>query len=376
MLLSEGEVVDGVGKVFLLHAQETHAGLNAAVAGFRLQQIAEALVGFVDLARVERGESGALGRIARDAGVHLGQFFLVLAYLRGNLRVIRVRLEILAKLRCTCGVSRVPDQRLAQRRLRVGIGRMSLKDADAFSARCAVVSEKRAKSNGVAWLGGTTRNQFAEAGNGSGFAFGSTVESLVVAERDVTVGRIVAVELAIDAHRLVVAALACQLAGLAKLVSFGGSAGQRIDARDIGIPGINFAQAIERLIRKIDGANQFVIFGKACESVSVVRCGEEDLLPSWMAMSGRPRASRARAFSARLARAASAEDWRRSFFERVLPGERATGNSLRADTPCQLFSIPSSALPFYFQFGFTMSSRAYPKLNLPVEKTVRNSARR
>ena len=84
-----------------------------------MQQIAEALVGFVDLARVERGESGALGRIARDAGVHLGQFFLVLAYLRGNLRVIRVRLEILAKLRCTCGVSRVPDQRLAQRRLRV-----------------------------------------------------------------------------------------------------------------------------------------------------------------------------------------------------------------------------------------------------------------
>ncbi len=73
VLLGLGEIADGAAEVLLLHAQKAHAGGDAAVVGIGCEERGEALFGFVEVVRVERGKGGALRGRARDAGVHLRQ---------------------------------------------------------------------------------------------------------------------------------------------------------------------------------------------------------------------------------------------------------------------------------------------------------------
>ncbi len=73
VLLGLHEIADGAAEVFLLHAQESHAGGDAAIVGIGCEKRGEALLGFVEAVRVERSKGGALRGRARDAGVHLRQ---------------------------------------------------------------------------------------------------------------------------------------------------------------------------------------------------------------------------------------------------------------------------------------------------------------
>src|SRR5580658_2081900 len=73
VLYSTSEVVDGIGEVLLLHAKKTHPRSRAAVRRILIQDRSEAVLRIVQVMRIERGISGALGRRAANAGVHLRQ---------------------------------------------------------------------------------------------------------------------------------------------------------------------------------------------------------------------------------------------------------------------------------------------------------------
>ena len=119
----------------------------------------------------------------------------------------------------------------------------------------------------------------AHGGNGLLLASGGAIESLVVGQGDIAVRRMIAIKLAVDAHGVVGLALTRQLAGVAKLVALATGAGQRFDLGDIWIVGVDFAQAIDRVVGLVDGADQLVVLGQAGEGFDVFGIGEQDLLP-------------------------------------------------------------------------------------------------
>ena len=96
----------------MLHAQESHAGGEASIVGIGGEERVEALLGVVEVVRVERSKCGALLGRARDAVVHLRQpgFAQLEALL--NLLILRMGLEILAQFLGRCGIRGVPDERL------------------------------------------------------------------------------------------------------------------------------------------------------------------------------------------------------------------------------------------------------------------------
>ena len=141
VLFRLGQIADGAGKVLLLHAQKSHARRNASVLRLLPQQFLEARLRFVQPVRVQCGKGRALGRRARNAGVHLRKLAFIRLQVAGDFRVLRMRLQILAQLRRRGRIGRVPYQRLAQRRLRIGILRMRFENANAFGPGLRVVGQ-------------------------------------------------------------------------------------------------------------------------------------------------------------------------------------------------------------------------------------------
>ena len=69
------------------------------------------------------------------------------------------------------------------------------------------------------------------------------------------------------------------LSGAAKLLAFFAGGGHGLDARDVGIVGIDAAQAIERLIGQVVRPGELQIFRKTLECFSIRGRGEQNLLP-------------------------------------------------------------------------------------------------
>ena len=156
---------------------------------------------------------------------------------------------------------------------------MRLQNANAFGARMRIVGEHDAERDGVARVGGISSDECAHTGDGLLLAAGGAVESLIVGQRNVAVGRLIAVKLAIDAQGIVIAALARELTCLPELFALLGRARHGLNASDVGIVGIDGAQTIEGLIGERVGSDELVIFGEARECVGVLRIGEKNLLP-------------------------------------------------------------------------------------------------
>jgi len=188
-----GQVTDRRAKVFLLHAQEAHARRNPPILRVLIQQRVEELFRFIEMVRIQRGESGALGRRARDAGVHLRQFDLILLQGAGNLRVRGMRFQIIAQLRGRGRIGRVPDQRLPQCDLGVGVVGVPLQNPNAVGARSGVVRQHGAQRDGEARIAGVAIGHGAHALEGLFLAAGGAVERLIIGEADVPIRRMVAI---------------------------------------------------------------------------------------------------------------------------------------------------------------------------------------
>ena len=159
----------------------------------------------------------------------------------------------------------------------------------------------------IARIAGIALRQDAHAGDGSFLAAGGAVQGLIVGQGNIAIGRTIAIELAIDAHGFVGLALAGQFACLAKRVALRADAGQGLNLGDIRIVGVDRAQAFQRLAGFVGGADQLEIFGQAGEGLSVLGSERRICCQIWMAISGRPRDSRAWAFCTKSARVALAD---------------------------------------------------------------------
>ena len=156
---------------------------------------------------------------------------------------------------------------------------MRAEDADAFSAGARVVGEHDAQLHGVTRIARIALGQAAHAGDGFLLAAGGAVEGFIVSQADVAIGRMVGVKLAIDAHGIVVAALSGEFAGLAQLLGRAAGGGHGFNFGDVGIVGIDAAQARQSCIGLCFVAREFVVTGEAGNGFSVVGRGEKNLLP-------------------------------------------------------------------------------------------------
>ena len=112
-----------------------------------------------------------------------------------KLRVLGWVLEIFPQLGRRGRIGRVPDQRLAQCGLRVGIVGVLLQNPDALGARARIVGEHDAQGDDETGIAGIALGQGAHAGESVRLAVGRGVEGFVVGQGYVAVGRMVAVEL-------------------------------------------------------------------------------------------------------------------------------------------------------------------------------------
>ena len=162
-----------------------------------------------------------------------------------------MRLEIFAQFGSRSGIRGVPHERLAQAGLGIEIGGMRLKDANAFGAGVLVIGEHDAQLDRITRIAGVAVRQGAHAGDRLRLAGGGSIEGFVVSQGNVAVGRMVAIELPIDAHGIIDLALLRQLACLAELAAGGECAGHGLDLGDVGVVRAYFAQTIESLIGEV-----------------------------------------------------------------------------------------------------------------------------
>src|SRR5581483_10429192 len=102
---------------------------------------------------------------------------------------------------------------------RIRVKRVFPQDMNAFGPRPRIVGEHAAQLDRVARIAGILLSQGAHGRDGLLLAAGGAIEGLVVGPRDVALGWMIAVELTIDAHRLVAAALPRQVSGPAQIVA-------------------------------------------------------------------------------------------------------------------------------------------------------------
>ena len=223
--------------------------------------------------------------------------------------------------------------------------------------------------DGEARIAGIALGQRAHAGDGRLPCRGGAVERLIVGQGDVAVGRMVAVELAVDAHGLVVLALARQFAGLAKLLALRSVLVMASILAMLGSLGLIRRRRSSASSALSVVADQFVVLGEAGESFSVIGVGEQNLLPELDGHVGPSARFKGAGFVRQDWRARHRRSWRRASFERDLPGAPAPGSPQRSNSLSKPRSPPSSALPFYVQF----SPRTKPES--AVEKPVANRAR-
>ena len=262
----------------MLHAKKAHAGCEASVIGIGGEKRREALLCLVEVVRVERGEGGAFGGRARDAVVALRLRGFTFAESAGDFGVLGMGLEVLAQLGSRGGVGRIPDERLAIGGLCVRVARVRAENANAFSARVLVAGEHDAQLHGITRIAGVAFSQAAHTGDRFLLAAGRAVESLIVGQRYVAVGRMVGVEAAVDAHGVVVAALTGEVAGLSQFVAW--PVGRHgFDSGDVGIVGMGAAQTQEGHSGLLLVAGEFVVAGEAGKSFRIVGRGEKNLLP-------------------------------------------------------------------------------------------------
>ena len=161
----------------------------------------------------------------------------------------------------------------------LGILGMFFQDANAFGAGLGVIGEHDAQRDSEARVAGIARGQRPHGGDGRLLAAVGSIQRLVIGQRDVPVRRAVAVELAIDLHRLFVVALAGEVAGLPQPVALRPGAGQRLDLGDVGIVGIDGAQLLQRGLGLRQIAAQLEVAGQAGERFGVLGIGKQNLLP-------------------------------------------------------------------------------------------------
>ncbi len=214
---------------------------------------------------VERRKCGALGCRAGNAGVHLRQLLFVFLQMPGELRILRMILEILACLRRRGGIRRIPNECLAKSGLGVRIVWMSLEDAHALGTSSSVVCEHRPQLDRKAWIAWTAIwiaiRQSAHGGNGRLLAVGRAIKGLVIGQGDIPIRRVISIQPPIDAHRIVRFALARQFACMAELVALGARTGLRLDFRDIRIVGVDLAQPLQCVAGLVDRADQLEVLG-------------------------------------------------------------------------------------------------------------------
>ncbi len=112
-------------------------------------------------------------------------------------------LQILAQLRGCCRIGGAPDERLAQGILRVGVLRMSFENANALGSGARVVGKHGAQGHGILRIAGIALRHIAHSSYGCFVTGEGCVEGLVIGNADRPVGRMIAIELLVDAHGIV-----------------------------------------------------------------------------------------------------------------------------------------------------------------------------
>ncbi len=156
---------------------------------------------------------------------------------------------------------------------------MLREDMDALGTGPRIISKHAAQLDGITRVAGITLHEGTKTGDGLLLAADRTIEGLVITERNIAVGRMIAVKLAINVHCLIVLALAGQLAGMLQLVVLIVTGGKSLDLGNGRIIGIDGAKFFEGLVGLPDVAAQLVIPGHAGQRFRILRIGEQDLLP-------------------------------------------------------------------------------------------------
>ena len=188
-----GQVADSAAEVVLLHAQEAHARRHPPIVRLLRENLGESSLGLFKAVGVEGGKGGALGRCACDPGVHPRQVGFVLFQMTRDLRVLRMVLEVLAQLRGRSRIGRIPDERLTQGALGVGVPGMLPEDANALGAGLAIVREHDAQLDGVARIAGIARGKDTHGCNRRFLAVGRAIQGLVIGQRNIPVRRTITV---------------------------------------------------------------------------------------------------------------------------------------------------------------------------------------
>ena len=177
------------------------------------------------------------------------------------------------------GVLCVPEEGLV-----VGIGGGGVvgkagEESAAFGSGAGGVGEDAAKGDLIAGVCGVALDEGAETSDGVGATVFRGGLGLIVGEGPLAGWGFGAEELAVDLHGLLVLAGGGVLACLGELGVLGLEVRAGLDAGDVGIAGIDGAEAIEIGVGECGVAVEFGGAGETGEGFGVVGVGEEDLLP-------------------------------------------------------------------------------------------------
>jgi hypothetical protein len=273
------KVADRSRKVVLLHAQEAHTGSGAGIFLILIEHGLEASFGFGKMMGVQGGEGGSFGRRSGDAGVHFGELAFVGFEAFGEFTVFGMGAEIFLQLRGGGGVGRIPDERLTERILSIGIVYVFMEDLDAFCTGTRVVGQHPPEGDDEAGVAGIAGGCGAHGRESFGLAVRRGVKGFVVGEGDIAIGRMVAVVLAIDAHGGFRIAGLGERSGLTETRIAGLVAGEALNLSNVGVAGIDAAQLVECFIGGGGVTAQAIVASYAGERHLVVGVGEQDLLP-------------------------------------------------------------------------------------------------